>query len=73
MIFFRNEPRALSRKEIIESVRQSLANLQMDYVDIVVISKYDPNCTMEGELRRFPSTPVATVCITSLCQRSFAP
>ncbi len=38
----------LSRKEIIESVRHSLMNLGMAYIDLVIIHKSDPNCPMEG-------------------------
>ncbi len=45
----REEKGGLSRKEIIESVRESLQNLQLDYIDLVIINKYDPNCPMEGE------------------------
>lgn len=44
-----HDDRGLSRKEIIESVLQSLKNLQMDYIDLVLISKHDPNCPCEGE------------------------
>ena len=38
----------LSRKEIIESVKQSLMNLGMEYIDLVIIHKCDPNCPIEG-------------------------
>jgi hypothetical protein len=43
----------LSRKEIIESVKESLMNLQLEYVDLVIIHKSDPNCPMEGGLYIF--------------------
>ena len=38
MIFtiLRTEEKALSRKEIIESVRDSLENLQLEYIDLLV-------------------------------------
>ena len=45
----RTEERALSRKEIIESVKDSLANLQLEYIDLLVIHKYDPQCPIEGK------------------------
>ena len=32
----RTEEKALSRKEIIESVRDSLENLQLEYIDLLV-------------------------------------
>ena len=38
----------LSRKEIVESVKQSLKNLGFDYIDLVIIHKYDANCPIEG-------------------------
>eukprot|EP00095_Tigriopus_kingsejongensis_P010658 maker-scaffold627_size122700-snap-gene-0.33 protein:Tk10658 transcript:maker-scaffold627_size122700-snap-gene-0.33-mRNA-1 annotation:"voltage-gated potassium channel subunit beta-2" len=41
------EDGSLSRKEIIESVEASLANLQLDYIDLVLINKTDPNCPTE--------------------------
>lgn len=41
----------LSRKEIIESVRHSLMNLGMAYIDLVIIHKSDPNCPMEEVVR----------------------
>ena len=40
----------MSRKEIIESVRDSLKNLQLDYIDLLIIHKSDPNCPIEGKL-----------------------
>ncbi len=45
----REDRRGLSRKSIIESVKESLRNLQLDYVDLLILNKYDPTCTMEGE------------------------
>jgi len=41
----------LSRKEIIESVRQSLRNLGMEYIDLAIIHKCDPNCPIEEVVR----------------------
>ncbi len=45
----RDERGGLSRKEILESVKESLQNLQLEYIDLVIINKYDPNCPMEGD------------------------
>ena len=39
----------MSRKEIIESVGDSLKNLQLDYIDLLIIHKNDPNCPIEGK------------------------
>ena len=36
IIIIRTEGKALSRKEIIESVRDSLENLQLEYIDLLV-------------------------------------
>merc|ERR1719300_2229009 len=47
----KTEEKALSRKEIIESVRDSLENLQLEYIDLLVIHKNDPNCPLEEVLR----------------------
>lgn len=47
--FLRTEGKALSRKEIIESVRDSLKNLQLEYIDLLIIHKNDPNCPIEGK------------------------
>jgi len=47
----KTEERALSRKEIIESVKDSLGNLQLEYIDLLVIHKYDPHCPIEEILR----------------------
>jgi len=41
----------LSRKEIIESTKQSLRNLGMEYIDLVIIHKCDPNCPIEEVVR----------------------
>lgn len=45
----RSDERGLSRKHIIESVKASLARLQLSYIDVVIIHKADPMCPMEGE------------------------
>jgi len=47
----KTEGKALSRKEIIESVGDSLKNLQLDYIDLLIIHKNDPNCPIEEILR----------------------
>merc|ERR1712110_1298704 len=47
----KTEQKALSRKEIIESVRDSLKNLQLDYIDLLIVHKNDPNCPLEEVLR----------------------
>merc|ERR1719216_103374 len=47
----KTEGKALSRKEIIESVRDSLENLQLEYIDLLVIHKNDPHCPLEEVLR----------------------
>jgi len=47
----KTEEKALSRKEIIESVRDSLENLQLEYIDLLVIHKNDPHCPLEEVLR----------------------
>lgn len=41
----------LSRKEIIESVKQSLMNLGLEYIDLVIIHKCDPNCPLDEVVR----------------------
>ena len=51
--FKRTEQKALSRKEIIESVRDSLKNLQLDYIDLLIVHKNDPNCPLEGKNLKF--------------------
>ena len=45
---YRAELGCLSRKEIIESVNQSLRNLGLEYIDLLIIHKNDPNCPLEG-------------------------
>jgi aryl-alcohol dehydrogenase-like predicted oxidoreductase len=40
---------ALNRKEIIESVKESLANLNVGYIDLVLVHKTDPQCPIEGQ------------------------
>lgn len=47
----RSEMGCLSRKEIIESVNQSLMNLGLEYIDLLIIHKSDPNCPLEEILR----------------------
>ncbi len=47
--YSRGDSSALSRKEIIESVRESLQNLGLSYIDLVLIHKSDPNCPIEGK------------------------
>ena len=46
---FRTELGCLSRKEIIESVNDSLRNLGLEYIDLLIIHKNDPNCPLEGK------------------------
>ncbi|XP_025194115.1 voltage-gated potassium channel subunit beta-2 [Melanaphis sacchari] len=48
---YKSEERGLSRKHIIESVRSSVARLQLDYIDIVLIQKADPMCPLEEVVR----------------------
>ncbi|KIK63655.1 hypothetical protein GYMLUDRAFT_162247 [Collybiopsis luxurians FD-317 M1] len=43
----------LSRKHIIEGTRESLARLQLDYVDIIFAHRPDPNVPMEEVVRAF--------------------
>jgi len=47
----KTEERALSRKEILESVKESLSNLDLEYIDLVIIHKSDPHCPVEEVLR----------------------
>ncbi|XP_050683648.1 voltage-gated potassium channel subunit beta-2 isoform X2 [Leptidea sinapis] len=47
----KSDERGLSRKHIIESVKASLARLQMDYIDVVLLHKVDPVCPMEEVVR----------------------
>jgi aryl-alcohol dehydrogenase-like predicted oxidoreductase len=46
---YRSDERGLSRKHVIESVRASLARLQLGYIDVVIVHKADPMCPMEGQ------------------------
>ncbi|KAJ3843288.1 voltage-gated potassium channel beta-2 subunit [Lentinula raphanica] len=43
----------LSRKHIIEGTQESLARLQLDYVDIIFAHRSDPNVPMEEVVRAF--------------------
>lgn len=43
----------LSRKHIIEGMRNSLKRLQMDYVDVVLASRPDPTTPIEETVRAF--------------------
>lgn len=47
----KSDERGLSRKHIIESVKSSLARLQVDYIDVVLLHKVDPVCPMEELVR----------------------
>lgn len=47
----KNDLGCLSRKEIIETVKQSLRNLGMEYIDLVIVHKYDANCPIEEIVR----------------------
>ncbi|KAJ2954398.1 hypothetical protein O0L34_g2662 [Tuta absoluta] len=47
----KSDERGLSRKHIVESVRASLARLQLDYIDVVLLHKVDPVCPMEELVR----------------------
>merc|ERR1719273_2932684 len=47
----KNDLQALSRKEIIESVKLSLINLGLEYIDLVIVHKCDPNCPVEEVVR----------------------
>ncbi|KAF9263175.1 voltage-gated potassium channel beta-2 subunit [Marasmius fiardii PR-910] len=51
----RNGPNAggLSRKHIIEGAQESLARLQVDYVDVIFAHRCDVNVTMEEIVRAF--------------------
>ncbi|XP_028167458.1 voltage-gated potassium channel subunit beta-2 isoform X4 [Ostrinia furnacalis] len=46
-----SDERGLSRKHIIESVKASLARLQVEYIDVVLLHKVDPVCPMEELVR----------------------
>ncbi|TFK69049.1 Aldo/keto reductase [Pluteus cervinus] len=43
----------LSRKHIIEGTQESLARLQLDYVDVIFAHRSDPNVPMEEVVRAF--------------------
>ncbi|XP_054271493.1 voltage-gated potassium channel subunit beta-2-like isoform X2 [Macrosteles quadrilineatus] len=47
----KSEERGLSRKHIIESVRASLARLQLSYIDVVIVHRADPMCPTEEVVR----------------------
>ncbi|XP_063223445.1 voltage-gated potassium channel subunit beta-2 [Bacillus rossius redtenbacheri] len=47
----KSDERGLSRKHVIESVKASLARLQLSYIDVVIIHKADPMCPMEEVVR----------------------
>ncbi|CAH0578198.1 unnamed protein product [Chrysodeixis includens] len=47
----RSDERGLSRKHIVESVKASLARLQVEYIDVVLLHKVDPVCPMEELVR----------------------
>eukprot|EP00096_Caligus_rogercresseyi_P013231 TRINITY_DN5909_c0_g1_i1.p1 TRINITY_DN5909_c0_g1~~TRINITY_DN5909_c0_g1_i1.p1 ORF type:complete len:403 (+),score=97.93 TRINITY_DN5909_c0_g1_i1:86-1294(+) len=49
----KSDEKALSRKEIIESALQTLENLQLSYVDLLVVHKNDPNCPIDETIRAF--------------------
>ncbi|XP_031767311.1 voltage-gated potassium channel subunit beta-2 isoform X2 [Galleria mellonella] len=46
-----SDERGLSRKHIVESVKASLARLQVEYIDVVLLHKVDPVCPMEELVR----------------------
>jgi aryl-alcohol dehydrogenase-like predicted oxidoreductase len=48
-LFSRGETSALNRKDIIEAVKESLANFNLGYIDLVLIHKTDPHCPIEGK------------------------
>ncbi|KAF4533265.1 hypothetical protein B566_EDAN010500 [Ephemera danica] len=47
----KSDERGLSRKHVIESVKASLARLQLEYIDVVIVHKADPMCPMEEVVR----------------------
>ena len=51
VFWHRSDMCCLSRKEILESVKQSLDNLQLEYIDLLIIHKNDTNCPLEEVLR----------------------
>ncbi|XP_071748053.1 voltage-gated potassium channel subunit beta-2 isoform X4 [Lepeophtheirus salmonis] len=48
IFWHKSHDKALSRKEIIESTKQTLANLQLSYVDLMIVHKSDSNCPIDG-------------------------
>ena len=46
----RGETSGLNRKEIIESVKESLQNFNLGYIDLVLVHKTDPHCPIEGKI-----------------------
>jgi len=51
VFWHRNDMCNLSRKEILESVKASLNNLGLEYIDLLVIHKNDANCPLEEVMR----------------------
>jgi len=51
VFWHRNDMCNLSRKEILESVKQSLSNLGLEYIDLLVVHKNDANCPLEEVMR----------------------
>uniref|UniRef100_A0A8D8TBC4 Voltage-gated potassium channel subunit beta-2 n=1 Tax=Cacopsylla melanoneura TaxID=428564 RepID=A0A8D8TBC4_9HEMI len=47
----KSDERGLSRKHIIESVKESLSRLELNYIDIVIVHKSDPMCPTEEVVR----------------------
>uniref|UniRef100_A0A1B6BY05 NADP-dependent oxidoreductase domain-containing protein n=1 Tax=Clastoptera arizonana TaxID=38151 RepID=A0A1B6BY05_9HEMI len=47
----KSDERGLSRKHIIESIRASLARLQLGYIDVVIVHRADPMCPTEEVVR----------------------
>jgi len=45
----KTDERGLSRKHILECVKASLARLNLEYIDIIILHKADPMCPMEGK------------------------
>ena len=59
---FRTELGCLSRKEIIESVNDSLRNLGLEYIDLLIIHKNDPNCPLEGKKQHLNMDKMFSCC-----------
>ncbi|XP_040578394.1 voltage-gated potassium channel subunit beta-2 isoform X1 [Lepeophtheirus salmonis] len=53
IFWHKSHDKALSRKEIIESTKQTLANLQLSYVDLMIVHKSDSNCPIDEIIRAF--------------------